>query len=621
MKTYKDVTAADIKKMSPSECKELAQELRERIIASVSKNGGHLASNLGVVEATIALHRVFDSPKDKFLFDVGHQCYAHKILTGRGERFETLRQYGGISGFSNPFESEHDPMYEGHCGTSLSAALGIAEANRMQGKDDYTVAIVGDGALTNGMIYEALNNCGGKDLNLIVLINDNEMSISKNVGGLHRYMSKIRTSKRYFHFKKGFECFLRKIPLVGNKLALFFIKIKTWLRKHFLKDNLFEDMGLLYLGPIDGHDVEKMTVIFEEAKTKRVPCVVHIKTTKGYGYAHASEHPENYHSVGNFDVEAGADCTEKECFSSVSGNYVCKLAAQDSAICAITAAMCDGTGLTNFSVKYPDRFFDVGIAEEHAATFAGGLAVNGMKPILFLYSTFAQRSFDQLFHDISIQELPLVLALDRSGIVSGDGITHQGIFDYSLFSSLPNARIYSPESYEDLKRAMDEALTEKALSVIRYPKGKENVGYEKELRYLDGENGWYSYTEGVESAETVLVSYGRISYEAYRALRLMGGSRSVGHIKLKKICPLEYEAIERLTAGAKLIYVVEEGIRGGGVGEKLAAHFALKGEKRVFINAIDGYVRHGSLQELLEECGLTGERIAAEIDGLLSKTE
>jgi 1-deoxy-D-xylulose-5-phosphate synthase len=612
MNVYKNITIEQLKALSSSQIDELAQEIRETIMDTVSKNGGHLASNLGVVEATIALHRVFDSPKDKFVFDVGHQCYAHKLLTGRAEGFDTLRKYGGTSGFSNPTESEHDPLYEGHCGTSLSAALGLAEANRIQGKDDYVVAIVGDGALTNGMIYEALNNCAGKNLNIIILINDNEMSISKNVGGLHRYLSKIRSSKGYFSFKRGLGGFLRKIPLIGKPLASFFKWIKNGIRKTFLSDTLFEDMGLVYLGPIDGHDVEKLSDVLEEAKTKHVPCVVHMKTKKGQGYSYAEEHPENYHSVGTFAISEGAAGAQKASFSSVAGDCACALAENDPTVCAITAAMCDGTGLTRFSQEYPERFFDVGIAEEHAVTFAGGLSKAQMKPILFLYSTFAQRGFDQFFHDISIQDLPLVLALDRSGIVSGDGITHQGIFDCSMLTTLPGVEIYSPESYEDLRFAFSQAIESKALSVVRYPKGQELVDYERDLTFIPAEDKSYSYTEGVENAEVALISYGRISYEAYRALRLLEGKYSVGMVKLKKIYPLDFAVLSSLTKGAKIVCVVEEGIRSGGIAEKIALALSKEG-KKVQIRAIENYVRHGSLQELLQECGLTGEQIAEDV--------
>lgn len=619
MDVYKNVSIEQLKMLSREEIAALAKELRETIIDVSSSCGGHLASNLGVVELTIALHRVFNSPQDKFLFDVGHQCYAHKLLTGRADSFQNLRQKGGASGFPNPTESEHDPLYEGHCGTSLSAALGFAEANRLQGKDDFVVAIVGDGALTNGMIYEALNNCAGKALNLIIVINDNEMSISRNVGGLHRYLSRIRNSKSYFSFKRGMEVFLRKLPLIGKGLAKFLKAVKNRIRKSFLKDNLFEDMGLAYLGPIDGHNVEKLTVVLEEAKTKNRPCVVHVCTKKGQGYSHAEEHPENYHSVGVFDVEQGADSTQKECFSSKAGEYVCERAKEDASICTITAAMCDGTGLTEFAKEFPERFFDVGIAEEHAVTFAAGLSASGLKPILFLYSTFAQRSFDQIFHDVCIQQLPLVLALDRSGIVAGDGITHQGIFDYSMFTALPNIEIYSPESYQEMRCAFDRALQAKGLAIVRYPRGAQEIDYHQEAAFVEAESGDYAYTGGVENAEIVLVSYGRICREAYRAMKLLQAEgRSVGLLKLKKIYPIDFTALEGLTAGARTIHVVEEGILGGGVGEKISAHFGglgcpadgVVGAKKVSVSAIEHYVEHGGLKDLIEACGLSGEKIA-----------
>lgn len=619
MDVYKNLSIEQLKTLSRAELSALAEELRATIIDVSSKCGGHLASNLGVVELTIALHRVFTSPQDKFLFDVGHQCYAHKLLTGRADSFQRLRQKGGASGFPNPTESEHDPLYEGHCGTSLSAALGFAEANRLQGKDDFVVAIVGDGALTNGMIYEALNNCAGRPLNLVIVINDNEMSISRNVGGLHRYLSRIRNSKSYFSFKRGMEVFLRKLPLLGKGLAKGLKALKNRIRKSFLRDNLFEDMGLAYLGPIDGHDIEKLSVVLEEAKTKNRPCVVHVCTKKGQGYSRAEAHPENYHSVGVFDVEQGADASQKECFSLAAGDYVCKRAEVDESICAITAAMCDGTGLTEFAAKYPERFFDVGIAEEHAVTFAAGLSASGLKPILFLYSTFAQRSFDQIFHDVCIQGLPLVLALDRSGIVPGDGITHQGIFDYSLFTALPNVEIYSPESYREMHSAFDRALQAKGLAIVRYPRGAQDVAYHEEAAFIEAESGDHAYTDGVEAAELVLVSYGRICREAYRAMKLLQAEgRSVGLIKLKKIYPIDFAAVEKLTAGARAIHVVEEGILGGGVGEKIAAHFGGFGcladgavcVKKVSVSAIETYVEHGGLKDLIEACGLSGEKIA-----------
>ena len=607
-----DMLTKQIKEMSSDELLALSKDIRERIIHTVSQNGGHLASNLGMVEATIALHKTFDLDKDKIIFDVGHQCYTHKLLTGRGTQFGTLRQYNGLSGFCNRFESDYDVLNEGHCGTSISAALGIAEANKLQGSDVYTVAVVGDGALTNGMIYEALNNCADKQLKLIILINDNEMSISRNVGGLHSYLSSIRTSKRYFSFKRTFEGMLNHIPLIGKGLAKAFRTLKNFFKKWFLKNTLFEDIGLIYLGPVDGNNIEKLSTVLEEAKKRQSPCVVHMRTIKGLGYKHAEEHPELYHSVGVFDVEKGVTASNTNTFSQVAGENVCRLAAENDKVCAITAAMCDGTGLTEFSHKYPERFFDVGIAEEHAVTFASGLAVNGMKPILMLYSTFSQRVYDQIFHDICIQRLPMILALDRCGIVPGDGITHQGIFDYSLFSSLPNATILSPESYRDVNDAFERALTNDGLSIIRYPKGSECIDYEKETAFLEDEANFCSYTQNVSSAEIVIITYGRISYQAYRASELLKSKYSIGIIKLKQILPLNYNLIDRLTFNAKLIYVVEEAFFSGGVGEKLSANLK-KDNKTVFVRAIEDYIEHGSMKDLLEHCKLTDKQLAAEI--------
>lgn len=615
---FNEILTNRIKEMSSEELLALSKDIREVIIQTVAKNGGHLASNLGMVEATIALHKTFDLEKDKIIFDVGHQCYTHKLLTGRGEQFGSLRQYKGISGFCNRFESDYDVLNEGHCGTSISAALGIAESNRLQGNDAYTVAVVGDGALTNGMIYEALNNCANKKLKLIILINDNEMSISRNVGGLHAYLSSIRTSKRYLSFKRTFEGTLRHIPLIGKGLAKAFRAMKNFFKKCFVKNNLFEDMGLIYLGPVDGHNIKKVSIVLEEAKKREVPCVIHMKTVKGMGYKHAEEHPENYHSVSPFDIEKGAVPSSQKSFSSIAGENACRLAEKNDKVCAITAAMCDGTGLTEFSQKYPERFFDVGIAEEHAVTFASGLAVSGMKPILMLYSTFAQRVYDQIFHDICIQKLPLVLALDRCGIVSGDGITHQGIFDYSIFSSLPGVTVFAPESYKDMETAFDCAMEGTGLSVIRYPKGTENIEYEKDATLIEDATRFCSYTENVAEAEVVVVTYGRISYQAYKALEKLKGAHSIAMMKLKRILPLDYHWLDEMTRNAKLVYVVEEAIVSGGVGEKLATNLQ-KENRKVVTRAIEDYVEHGSVNEILTQCKLTDEQLAEEIDAYMKR--
>lgn len=606
---------SDVRTLTNSETEALADEIRETIIKTVADRGGHLASNLGMVEATIALHRAFDCPEDSIVFDVGHQCYTHKLLTGRYEKFHTLRTFGGISGFVNREESEFDVLSEGHSGSSISAALGIATANKLDGNGRCAVAVVGDGSLTNGMVYEALNNCGNKALDLVILINDNQMSISSNVGGLHDYLSRIRTSNGYFTFKRRFEHFLSGIPVIGMPMAKFLKAIKDAIKRVFIKDTFFEDLGLIYLGPVDGHDINKLTRVLTEAKGKHRCCVVHMTTKKGRGYEYAENEPGKYHGVGGFDASLGAEDNKAENFSTHAGDVLCELAARDEKICAITAAMCDGTGLARFKAEYPERLFDVGIAEEHAITFAGGLAVAGMKPAVALYSTFSQRVYDQLLHDVSLQNLPLVLLLDRAGIVAGDGVTHQGIFDYSMFSSIPNVNIYSPEAYAELERVMTSAFENRELAVIRYPKGGERECAMKLRAHMSGD---FAYSDGVEKCDVVIVSYGRKTREAERAAELLAGRCSVGVIKLIRIYPIEADALLSLTCGAKLVYVLEEGIRSGGVGEKLAAAYARTGAStRVIVRAIDGYLPHGDVKSLEGVCKLTASDAVSDILAVL----
>lgn len=597
----------DIKNLSIQEMETLAAEMRETILKVVSKNGGHLGSNLGIVEATLVLHKEFNSPEDKIIFDVGHQCYPHKLLTGRYENFETLRTLNGISGFPNRSESEHDALNEGHCGTSVSAALGIATANKLRGSDAYTIAIVGDGALTNGMIYEALNNCADKDLNLIILINDNEMSISPNIGGLHDYLSRIRTSKEYFRLKHRTEKALLRIPLVGKGLATVFKKIKDLFKLVSLKSNFFEDLGLVYLGPVDGHDMEKLSIVLDEAKSKHKCCIVHVNTLKGRGYEKAESEPDKYHGVAPFEIDDGVSSGKGgDTFTSVVGEMLCEKAKTDDKLCAITAAMRDGTGLSDFSAQYPDRFFDVGIAEEHAVTYAAGLAAGGMKPVLALYSTFAQRSYDQFVHDIAIQKLPFTLLLDRAGLVPGDGVTHQGIFDYPLISSVPNVKIYSPETYSELKRIFETEYNGNDFSVIRYPKGSEEIYAKAKKMVACGDV--FEYSEGIEKADTVIVTYGRITKVANEAILKLGNKANVGILKLIQIFPLDMQEILRLIGNAKTVYFLEEGYRFGGVSEKIAAE--IRGDKKVIIHAIESFVEHGKMDELFAFCGFTAENVA-----------
>ncbi len=607
---------SDVRALDDREIQELCSEIRETIIKTVADRGGHLASNLGMVEATIALHRVYDCPSDSIVFDVGHQCYTHKLLTGRYENFHTLRTFGGISGFVNRGESEFDVLSEGHSGASISAALGIATANKLEGNGRCTVAVIGDGSLTNGMVYEALNNCASKELDLVILINDNQMSISSNVGGLHEYLSRIRTSNGYFTFKRKFELFLSAIPLIGKPLAKFSKTIKDTIKRVFIKDTFFEDLGLVYLGPVDGHNVKKLTRVLGEAKGKHRCCVVHMTTTKGKGYVYAENEPGKYHGVGGFDAELGAGDGGAESFSTRVGDILCSLAAKDEKICAITAAMCDGTGLGRFKQEFGERLFDVGIAEEHAITFAGGLAVRGMKPCVALYSTFSQRVYDQMLHDISLQKLPLVLCIDRAGIVAGDGVTHQGIFDYAMFSSIPGVNIYSPETYDELERIIPAAFEKNELAVIRYPKGSEHENAVK-LPMREGDGFTYS---GEDGADIVIVTYGRITDEAMRAAEALLVKLSVRVVKLVRIYPIAADELIELSKGARVIYVFEEGIRSGGVGEKLATAYAASGSSaKVIIRAIEGYLPHGDVETLSHECGLTAEGAVSDILAALSR--
>lgn len=595
-----------LKVLTLDELNSLAGEIREKIIDAVSKNGGHLASNLGIVEVTLALHKVFNAPKDQFVFDVGHQSYAHKLVTGRADDFHTLRQKDGVSGFEKRGESEYDVMCEGHSGASLSQALGLAAANKLKGSEAYTVCVIGDGSLTNGMIYEALNNCADKDLRLLIVVNDNDMSISANIGGMHNHLTKLRTSPRYFSFKYRVERVVKKIPLIGKPIEKSLRGFKRFLKNLFVRNTLFEDMGVKYYGPIDGHNLKKLVNIFNEAKFHSKIAVVNVKTQKGKGYGFAEKEPEIYHSVAPFDREKGVLPSDSLNFTRAAGNLLLERAEADPKICALTAAMCDGTGLTKFSEKFPDRFFDVGIAEEHAVAFSGGLAANGMKPVLVLYSTFAQRVCDQLLHDVSLQKLPLTLLLDHCGFVEGDGITHQGIFDVPLFTAVPNTEIYAPETYKELSSALDKSLQSDKVSIVRYPKGEELSRKGEETEEED-----FAYTPDIENAEIVIATYGRVSSVARGAAAILNEKRRTGVLRLKKIFPLDLEKIKPLIKNAKTVYFLEEGSKAGGIGEKFAA--GLTG-KDVTVHAIEGFVGQGTRNELFEEYGFTPEKIIEKIE-------
>ena len=562
----------DLKKLNNDELGVICAELRDLIINTVSENGGHLASNLGAVELTVALHKCFNSPDDSIIFDVGHQCYPHKILTGRFQEFSSLRIQGGISGFMKPQESKHDPVITGHSSTSVSSAFGICYANALNNNGNYSIAVIGDGALTGGMVYEAFNNVRKKDSKLIVILNDNKMSISKNRGALAKHLSVIRTRKNYFKFKSGVERFLKKIPLVGRFLHSFVFHFKLMVKNALYNSNIFESLGFYYMGPVDGHNLKALTDAFEIAKELNRPILIHTKTVKGKGYKPAENDPGNFHGVSGFDVESGKLPDSKPNFSQCFGKKIVELAENDPKICAVTAAMTSGTGLKEFSEKFPDRFIDVGIAEEHAVTFSSALAVKGMKPVFAVYSTFLQRGYDQLIHDAAIAGLPLTLAVDRAGFVGDDGETHQGLFDVSFLSSIPGMCIYSPATFGELERILEVRLADpKGVAAIRYPRGSEPDN----LCDIDISDDFTKIGEG----DTCLISYGTLFSEILFAKdKLIDENISVSVIKLNKIFPIENQLVKKLCQFKNIIFF-EEGILNGGIAEKIGCFLLTEGYK------------------------------------------
>lgn len=566
----------DVKKLNKDEIAMLCDEIRSEIIDVVSKNGGHLASSLGAVELTVALHRVFSSPRDAIIFDVGHQSYAHKLLTGRLDRFNTLRQEGGISGFMRPDESEHDPFVTGHSSNSISAAYGIYKAKTML-DGGTAIAVIGDGAMTGGMAYEALNNAGAKKGNFIVVLNDNKMSISRNVGAMPRAFTKMRNRKGYHKMKFAVSHLLLKIPLIGKPIYNFVFWIKESLKSIVYKNNIFTSLGFNYLGPVDGHDTEAMERLFTIAKSYNRPTLVHVVTTKGKGYAYAESQPKDYHGVSSFDIGKGKDISKNKTYSDIAGETLCELAEKNKKVCAITAAMTEGTGLQNFAAKYKSRFFDVGIAEQHAVTFAAGLASGGMVPYFAVYSTFLQRGYDQVLHDAAIANVPIKLLVDRAGIVGDDGESHQGVFDVAYLSTIPNVNIYSPCYYSELKKLIIDTANKKELSVIRYPRGCENNNFNGEI------SGGYTILSN--NGEKAIVTYGRIFANAVDAQKSL---TNTDVIKLNKIFPIEEQIVDLLLK-YKEIYFFEEGILSGGIAEHIGSRLLQKGYGGKYsVYAIDG---------------------------------
>lgn len=603
---------SDIKNLTQDEVNSLVLEVRREILRECADGGGHLASNLGIVEATIALHRVFNSPNDSIIFDVGHQCYAHKLLTGRYDKFNTLRRFGGISGFTNREESEHDFLTAGHSGSALPTALGIARANAQSGNDNWAVAVIGDGSFTNGMVFEALNCCAESNAKLIILLNDNEMSISKNVGAMSGYFSRLRNSRKYFRFKKKFQNSVSHLP-GGKKLVMMFYHIKEFFKRLLVPTNVFENLGLYYLGPVNGNDEEKMEALLREAKTKNRCTIIHMLTVKGSGYEKAEQHPENYHFTSKFDVNEGVKPGTEQSYSTVVGEYLCEMRAKNPKICAVTAAMEKGTGLSIFRDKFQNSFYDVGIAEECAVTFAGGLAIGGMLPVCALYSTFMQRTFDQLLEDVSLQNTHVIMAIDRAGLVPGDGVTHQGVFDVAMLSAIPNTTVYSPESYNELKYSFDCAEKGDGLWAIRYPKGCE-ADYDRSVfKAVDKDNTVFA--TDCEDAEITIITYGRITADVVKAAKISG--KKIRIIRLLKVNPVDFKTVLNLCNNTKIL-VVEEGIRRGGVGEAIAAAAGQADYKNtVSIHALEsGFVPHGDIASIMAFCDLSPEKIAEKINML-----
>lgn len=597
----------DIKKLNIDELNELCSDIRKMLIETVSKNGGHLASNLGVVELTVALHKVFNSPVDQIVFDVGHQCYTHKILTGRKDSFSTLRTEGGISGFTRPVESEHDIFSSGHSSTSISAAIGLAKAKQIKGEKGKVIAVIGDGALTGGMAYEALNNCANENSNLVVILNDNNMSISKNVGSMAKNLTTIRTSPRYVTFKSKIQRGLAKIPKVGGQISRTFTYINAKIRKKIYHSTVFEDLGFRYYGPIDGHDLDALIDVLNVAKAHNHSVLINVNTVKGKGYNPAEKNPTQFHGIGKFNIETGEPKHSGRSFSSTFGDTMCKFAENDGRICCVTAAMTEGTGLVEFSHKFPKRFFDVGIAEQHAVTFSSGLARNGMIPVFAVYSTFLQRSYDQLIHDVAMQNLKVIFGIDRAGFVGEDGESHQGVFDTSFINSVIGLTVYAPSFYEELEAMFYEAIYKCSGAVaIRYPRGNEWYKPD-DYKYVH-----QSYTVfGSKDSKKCIVTYGRLFSECYKAYQQLD---DVFVIKLNRIKPIDEAVIDELN-DCKEIFFYEESIKSGSVGEIFASMLEEQGIAAKFkhIAVDDEFIKQASVESQIKHYKMDSESIIKEL--------
>ena len=601
----------DIKKLPEEELEPLCQELRDYMISSISRTGGHLASNLGAVELTVALHRVYDTSRDRVVFDVGHQSYVHKIITGRRDSFCTLRQHGGLSGFPKPYESEDDAFIAGHASNSVSVALGMARARTLSHADYDVAAIIGDGALSGGLAYEGLANAAASGEPLVVILNDNNMSINENVGGTAHLLESLRVRPGYISFKRWYRDVFTKLP----GLYKFNHAIKEWLKKRLLPGNVFSGMGMYYLGPVDGHDIGKLETVIRWARELRKPVLVHVVTKKGKGYKYAEEHPEKFHGVGRFDIETGELHDSGDCFSAKMGESLSRLADNDGRIIGITAAMSSGTGMDVFSAAHPDRFFDVGIAEGHAVSMAGGMAKQGMVPVFAVYSSFLQRGYDMLIHDVALQNLHVVFCVDRAGLVGSDGETHHGVFDVSYLSSVPDMTVLCPASYAELETMLRAAIYDINGSVaIRYPRGGEgkytacNTAPETLLR---------------EGRDVTLVCYGIMTNEVLDAAeRLAAEGISAEVIKLSMIKPPDFDLVMRSLRKTGKLLISEDVCEAGCVGSRIleeAAINAIHVRAAKLLNLGEGIVPHGTVAELLHDFGLDADGIVSAAMEMMDK--
>ena len=605
----------DIKKINPKDYDRLAREIREFLIRSISKTGGHLASNLGVVELTIALHLILDLPKDKLVWDVGHQSYTHKILTGRKELFSTLRQLDGLSGFPKYEESLSDSFDTGHSSTSISAALGLVAARDLGGDKNKVVAVIGDGALTGGMAFEALNNAGRLKSNMMIVLNDNNMSISENVGGMANYLARLRINPKYTGLKEGLENTLKQVP-GGGSIVDRLKRSKDAVKYFMLPSMFFEDMGLTYIGPIDGHNISQMVTAFETASKANKAVVIHVKSKKGKGYRWAEKDPSKFHSVGKFDINSGKTGKDGDgiSFTKVFSDALVRCAKADDKIVAITAAMPYGTGLWQFKKEFPDRFFDVGIAEQHAVTFAAGLAKGGYKPVVAIYSTFLQRAYDQIVHDVCINNLPVVFAIDRAGISGRDGKTHQGLFDLSFLSHIPNLVVMAPKDKTELEDMLGYAVTYPGPIAIRYPKGDV---LEDEVREASRNPIEYGKSEKLLAGKDIAIiavgSMVKTGQEVAKKLGDMG--KDISLVNGRFISPVDNEMINELAKTHSLLITMEENVRNGGFGQKVSDYLCCKQISIRFINIsiTDEFIDHGGTEELHRRHGLDSDSIVKRI--------